>query len=200
MGSLQSETNFDDPGSKVQSPAMLAHIVLKTTNYEQMVKFWTTFVGGSVTYGNDFVSFITYDEEHHRIAILNVPGTGPKAPLTAGLDHIAFTFPTTFDLLLSYRQRKARGISPIWCVNHGPTSSIYYKDPDRNMIETQVDNFNTVEGANGFMNSKLFAENPIGTDFDPEDWINRIKAGERDENLKRRVESGPRMLPNTAEM
>jgi hypothetical protein len=37
------------------------------------------------------------------------------------------------------------------------------------MIETQVDNLNMKEEANDFMASKKFAENPIGTNFDPED-------------------------------
>jgi len=46
---------------------------------------------------------------------------------------------------------------------------MYYSDPDGNKIEIQVDNFDTPEAANEFMTSKYFAENPIGTDFDPEE-------------------------------
>ena len=36
---------------------------------------------------------------------------------------------------------KAAGILPYWCINHGPTTSLYYKDPDGNVIElfTQID-------------------------------------------------------------
>jgi hypothetical protein len=97
--------------------------------------------------------------------------------------------------MLTYRQRKARGIQPVWCVNHGPTTSIYYRDPDGNQIETQVDNFDTIDEANTFMASKEFAENPIGTDFDPEELIGKIRAGEDEEVLKKRVEIGPRGLP-----
>lgn len=33
----------------------------------------------------------------------------------------------------------------------GSTTSIYYKDPDGNMLETQVDNFDSVEEATKFM-------------------------------------------------
>lgn len=147
-------------------------------------------------HGNDFLCFITYDHEHHRIALIGIPGTEPKAPTTAGLHHIAFTFDTMSDLLLAYRQRKAKGIMPSWSVNHGPTNSIYYKDPDGNMLETQVDNFDTPEATNAFMSSKEFAENPIGTDIDPEDYIARIKKGEPEGDLKRRVEMGPRGPPD----
>lgn len=182
-------------GEKVLSPGVLAHVVLRTGNLEKMVDFYTTFLGGRVTYGNDFVSFITYDEEHHRIALIGIPGTGAKNPKNAGLEHVAFSFLTLSDLLLSYRQRKARGIQPLWCVNHGPTTSIYYKDPDGNMIETQVDNFDTVEAANEFVSSPAFAENPIGTDFDAEGLIEKIKEGESESSLKKRIEIGPRALP-----
>lgn len=192
--------DFDAPVKKVLSPTALAHVVLRTSNFKNMVDFYTNFLGGSVTYGNEMISFLTYDEEHHRIAILAIPGTGPKQPLSSGLEHIAFAFPTLPDLLLAYRHRKARGISPVWSVNHGPTTSIYYKDPDGNMLETQVDNFDTVEAANEFMNSKFFIENPIGTDVDPEDLITRIKNGESNAELQRRVEIGPRELPSLESM
>lgn len=192
--------DFDAPVKTVRSPSALAHVVLRTSKFDTMVEFYTSFLGGSVTYGNEMISFITYDHEHHRIALLAVPGTGPKQPTSSGLEHIAFAFPTMADLLLAYRHRKARGIFPVWSVNHGPTTSIYYKDPDGNMLETQVDNFDTVEAANDFMNSKFFAENPFGTDVDPEDLITRIKNGESDAELKRRVEIGPRELPSLDSM
>lgn len=200
MGSL-NVPNFDDTGSgAVLSPSMLAHVVLRTASLNGMVEFYTTFLGGSVTHGNEMISFITYDEEHHRIALIGIPGTTPKMSTSSGLEHIAFTFATLSDLLLSYRQRKARGISPVWCVNHGPTTSIYYKDPDGNMLETQVDNFDTIEEANAFMTSECFSQNPIGTDFDPENLITRIKNGEDHKILKRRVEIGPRGLLDLASM
>lgn len=202
MGSVgQQLPDFDDKGKKVLSPATMAHVVLRTGKIQPMVDFYTTFLGGHVTYGNDFLSFITYDEEHHRIALIGVPDTLPKNPRTCGLEHIAFTFPTLADLLVAYRQRKARGIKPVWCVNHGPTTSIYYKDPDGNLLETQVDNFDTIEETNAFMTGPNFSENPIGTDFDPEDLLEKIKSGKYDDKeLKKRVEIGPRELPDFESM
>jgi catechol-2,3-dioxygenase len=192
--------DFDAPSAKVLSPASLAHVVLRTANLDGMVDFYTNFLGGTVTYGNEILSFITYDEEHHRVAIIGIPSTDPKVPTSCGLEHIAFAFNSLSDLLASYRHRKARGISPVWCVNHGPTTSIYYKDPDGNMLETQVDNFDTVDDANTFMNSKAFAENPIGTDFDAEEMIQAIKSGKDEASLKTRVENGPRELPDLSGM
>ncbi|EXJ56970.1 hypothetical protein A1O7_07314 [Cladophialophora yegresii CBS 114405] len=196
MGSMGPNVDFDAPGDTVLSPSVLAHVVLRTQKLKEMVDFYTTFLGGHVVYGNDFLCFITYDDEHHRVALVGIPDTTPKVANSAGLHHIAFTFPALTDLLLAYRQRKAKGILPVWCVNHGPTNSIYYKDPEGNMLETQVDNFDTSDAATAFMSSAEFAANPIGTDFDPEDYIARLRGGEPEDDLKRRVEIGHRGPPN----
>jgi len=189
---MAKDFDFDQPAAKVVSPIRLAHVVLRTNNFKPMVDFYKTFLGGEASYENDFLSFITYDEEHHRLAIGMVPGTGLKNQRTCGLEHIAFTHSTLPELLLAYRQRKARGIEPSWCINHGPTTSIYYHDPDGNMIETQVDNFDTSEEATDFMMSKAFQENPFGADFDPEEHIARIKKGEDIVSILKRPDVGPR--------
>lgn len=179
---------------KVLSPVSLAHVVLRTAKLQELVEFWTTFLGASVTHKDDSIAFLRYDEEHHRIAIIAIPGTVPRDPKATGLHHIAFSYNTLGDLLRAYRQRKDLAILPTWSVNHGPTTSIYYNDPDGNMIETQVDNFDTPEAAMAFMSGPLFAENPIGTDFDPEKLYQKLQTGVPDSELKKRIEIGPRML------
>ncbi|KAJ4308280.1 hypothetical protein N0V84_012189 [Fusarium piperis] len=182
---------YDAPNTKVLQPATLAHVVLRTADIDKMSKFYVTFLGGQVTYRSEAISFITYDEEHHRIALIGIPGTSPKAPHSCGLEHIAFTFSSLEDLLLAYRQRKYHGIDPV---------CIYYKDPDGNMLETQVDNFDTVDEATAFMKSSKFAENPIGTDFNPDDLISAINEGVSEKTLKKRKEIGPREMPDLAAM
>lgn len=109
-------------------PIRLAHVVLKTqaSQFETMKAFYKTFLNATASYEHDSFSFLTYDEEHHRIAIIALPGTGPRSPTSSGLVHIAFTFANLHDLLMAYRQRKVHGMVPYWCVNHGPTTSLYY--------------------------------------------------------------------------
>ncbi|KAH7385828.1 Glyoxalase/Bleomycin resistance protein/Dihydroxybiphenyl dioxygenase [Pyrenochaeta sp. MPI-SDFR-AT-0127] len=188
--------DFDAPAHVVKSPSKLAHVVLRTNNFKAMVEYYRTFLGAQVIYENGMLAFLTYDDEHHRIAIAEVPGTQRKNKTSCGLEHTAFTFDSLSDLLLSYRQRKQMGIVPLWPVNHGPTTSIYYEDPDGNQIETQVNNFDNADEATEFMKSKEFAENPIGVDFDPEDMIQRLIQGETEKALLKRVEIGPRGLPD----
>lgn len=189
-----------NPGTKVVKPRFLAHVVLKTShsNFKKMVDFYTTFLSASVAFSNDQLSFLSYDEEHHRIAIVAFPNITSKDPNSAGLLHIAFTFNTLNDLALGYLQRKAHGITPYWCVNHGPTVSMYYHDPDGNAIETQVDTYESSEAATAFMMGPEFAENPIGVDFEPEELVKRLDSGESEESIKKRPDIGARGLPISA--
>ncbi|KAH6657065.1 Glyoxalase/Bleomycin resistance protein/Dihydroxybiphenyl dioxygenase [Truncatella angustata] len=182
--------------SKVLSPNRLAHVVLRTnaTNFKPMVAFYKTFLGAHASYENEMLSFLTYDEEHHRIAIAGLPNTAAKLPGSAGMDHVAFAFNNIHDLTLSYQQRKDQGILPIWCTNHGPTLSMYYRDPDGNKVEAQVDVFDTPEGATAFMTSPEFAENPVGVDFDPEDIIRRLSNGEDEKLVMKRPNVGLRRI------
>jgi Glyoxalase/Bleomycin resistance protein/Dioxygenase superfamily len=108
-----------------------------------------------------------------------------EAGLRVGLHHTAFTYADLGALLYTYRRLKERGIVPYWTVNHGPTTSMYYRDPDGNRVELQVDNFATADEATHFMHAH-FAENPIGILFDPEDLIARYEAGETLEQLRER--------------
>ncbi|GKZ39889.1 hypothetical protein AbraIFM66950_001486 [Aspergillus brasiliensis] len=173
-------------------PSGLAHVVFRTADIKIMVEFWSRFLGAERVFENDFIAFLRYDDEHHRVAIINDVSTSPRSATAAGLHHVAFTYNTLQSLLKAWELRERLGIKPTWCVNHGPTTSIYYKDPDGNAIETQVDNFDTVEEANEFMGSKLFEENPIGTDIDPNELLRQLEAGAAEKPLKRRIEIGTR--------
>lgn len=69
---------------------------------------------------------------------------------------------------------------------------MYYYDPDGNVIETQWDTFEENGEANDYMMSAEFAKNPIGADFDPEEFIKRIENGESEASLKVRQDVGAR--------
>jgi len=187
-------TSTVPPTQKVISPVHLSDLVLRSTQVPAMTEFYKTFLGGHTTFESPFMNTVTYDTEHHRVAIMAAPpGTTPtrNPSIGYGLEHFAFTFADLRSLLTAYQQRKAVGIKPFMCLNHGPTTSIYYRDPDGNQIETQIDNMD-VEGATAFLQTKAFRENPIGTDFDPEELLGRLEGGEAEEALLRRVEVGPR--------
>ena len=87
--------------------------------------------------------------------------------------------------LVSSRRLKAAGILPHWPINHGVTTSMYYRDPDNNRVELQIDNFATPAELDGYFHSPAFAENPVGVTYDPEELCRRYEAGEAMADLLR---------------
>ena len=160
------------------SPSLFAHFVLRTPNREPLKKWYQTVLNARLVFENDYISFITYDDEHHRVAFVQIPGLKKAPDDSWGLAHVAYTFADLGQLLSTYRRLKGEGIVPVRTINHGPTVSMYYKDPDGNRIEFQVDNFATAEASNRWMRSGAFKANPIGVVFDPDDLLARYKAGE----------------------
>jgi catechol 2,3-dioxygenase-like lactoylglutathione lyase family enzyme len=173
-------------------PARLAHFVLRTSRYREVVDFYKTLLCAHSVFSNDILTFLTYDEEHHRIAVLHLPGLQNQQAGVAGVHHVAFTYDSLANFVSNYERTKQQGIEPVWCTNHGPTTSFYYRDPDGNQIELQVENFDTVEESTAFLASPEFVENPIGVDLDPEELVRRFHAGEPEAALKKRPHTGPR--------
>ncbi|KAH9207944.1 hypothetical protein DL95DRAFT_415219 [Leptodontidium sp. 2 PMI_412] len=152
-------------------PAHLVHVVLRTNKFKTMVQYYKDFLGAHSSYENERLAFLQYDYEHHRIAIINLPDDAPVPAAGSAL-----------------------GFLPTKCLNHGPTTSMYYTDPDGNRIEVQVDNYKTAEEASAFMAGPEFARNPIGANFDPEEFCRRVESGEDHESIKKRVEVGARNI------
>lgn len=167
-------------------PAYLAHIVRRTSRFDEMVQWYQLVLGATIVHADGMLAFLTYDEEHHRIAIAQIPGLPDQPPMAAGTDHVAFTHADLGDLLYTYARLKREGIEPYWCINHGPTTSLYYKDPDGSRVELQVDNFPSAADASQWMHRGEFAANPIGVIFDPDDLLRRYEAGESLEQLTQR--------------
>ncbi|WP_434390293.1 VOC family protein [Melittangium boletus] len=167
------------------SPSKLAHIVLRTGRFQQMREWYLAVLGARVAYENGQICFLAYDDEHHRVGIVDTGATEQPGPKTRGLEHIAFTYVDLAALLDTYERLARADIVPFWSVNHGPTTSLYYRDPDGNHIELQVDNFATMEDADHFMKSELFNANPLGADIDPRELASRLRAGESAESLAR---------------
>ena len=107
---------------------------------------------------------------------------------------MAFTYASLGDLVATYERLDKAGIRPVTCMNHGPTTSMYYADPDGNQVELQVDNYDTVEEAGKFFFSPAFARNPIGVDFEPSALAQRFHSGEDEAAIKMRPDSGARSL------
>ncbi len=163
-------------------PIKFVHVVYRTRRFERMVKWYESVFGAKVQHQNPALAFLTYDGEHHRFAFVNLDVLKPDSAEAdrrslIGVDHVAYTYASLNDLLENYAQLKTQGIEPYWCVHHGITVSMYYADPDGNQMEFQVDCFDSNDEANAFMSGPHFAANPIGVEYDPDDWLARLRAG-----------------------
>jgi catechol-2,3-dioxygenase len=159
------------------SPKKLAHVVFRTGSLAAMREWYCTVLEARVAFSNDFVAFITYDDEHHRVAFANIGATEQPAADARGLEHVAFTYESLGDLLDTYERLKRMEIVPYWTINHGPTTSLYYRDPDGNQVELQIDNCSLAE-ADEFVRSEAFQKNPMGVTFDADTLLARFRNGE----------------------
>ncbi len=164
-------------------PAKFAHVVYRTRRFAEMIDWYVKVFGCKVQFQSPVLAFVTYDDEHHRVAFVNLEAVDPEARLNdrrgaVGVDHVAYTFASLGELLENYAQLKAIGVMPYWRLHHGVTVSLYYADPDGNQMEFQVDSYPTVDATNAFMHGAGYAENPIGVEFDPEEWLARLRQGE----------------------
>lgn len=165
------------------TPTKFSHFVLKTARFREMVDWYLTVLKGRVAHENPRVCFMTYDEEHHRVAIVHVPELGQRSNDTCGLDHVSYTYGSLAELLATYKRLKGAGIVPRWSINHGVTTSFYYQDPDGNKVELQYENFPTEKQLNEYFGSAAFARNTLGDEFDPEDMIRQFEEGTAVEEL-----------------
>jgi catechol-2,3-dioxygenase len=167
-------------------PALFAHFVLRSPDKAALVKWYCTVLGAHLVFENDYISFVTYDDEHHRAAFVQLPDLEKPAAKAWGLAHVAYTLADLGQLLGTYRRLKAEGIVPVRTINHGPTVSMYYKDPDGNQVELQVDAFDTKAGAASYFDTDAFRKNPIGVLFDADRMAADYEAGVPEAELLQR--------------
>ncbi len=171
--------------TKPVSPSLFAHFVLRTANRTPLRDWYMTVLNARLVFENDYISFITYDDEHHRVAFVQVPELEKPSDKAWGLSHVAYTLADLGQLLGTYRRLKAQGIVPVRTINHGPIVSMYYKDPDGNQVELQVDAFDKA-GAASYFQTEPFARNPIGVLFDADKMAADYETGVPEAELLRR--------------
>ena len=146
----------------------LHHYGLITTNIDTMIDWYRKVLGMSVNqrsqipaiarvmrHGPPFsaFAFISNDEMDHRIVLFEVPKAVPDTDRRShtGLQHVAFECTTLDDLLGTFVRLKGLGISPLWAADHGVGMSIYYEDPERNVVEINFNNYGTPWTATEFL-------------------------------------------------
>src|SRR2546428_4782139 len=90
-------------------PKKLAHFVIRTNHFAEMLTWYRSVFQAKTSFENPVIAFLTYDDEHHRIAFLNTAHLPAPDQLYTGVDHVAFTYAGLGDLLVTYERLKGEG-------------------------------------------------------------------------------------------
>jgi catechol-2,3-dioxygenase len=168
--------------------AYISHYGIRTKRLNEMIDWYKNVFGATIQHRNEFLAFMSFDEEHHRLVIFEDPSTTDKSETTAGIDHVGYGVPSFQSLVETYERLKEMGIKPFLPLNHRFTTSLYYHDPDGNEVELSVDNFATKEECNNFIRGDEMAEigrPPFGFTFDPDELARQYHAGASEKQLAR---------------
>lgn len=150
--------------------------MLQTGQLPVLRDWYLRVLDAHVVFENDMLCFMTFDEEHHRLALVQLPQPAPRTSMTVGLAHSAYTFESLDSLLAKYAALKEADIQPHVPVQHGPTTSLYYRDPDGNMVELQIDNM-PPDKATQYLRGEEYSSDPVGPSFDPGAMLAALRAG-----------------------
>jgi 2,4-dichlorophenol 6-monooxygenase len=169
------------------TPPKISHLVVNTSNYEAMRKWYLEVLEAEIgaETSNHSACFLRTDENNHRLGMFNVAKTdesvsmappGFDGPAVARVNHFAFEHPTLGALFEAYERLGGSSITPAGCFNYGPTVSIYYQDPDKNIVELFYD-----KGLSEEQLLEFYAKGDryiLGAvPFDPDEWLRGLRAG-----------------------
>ena len=143
-------------------PVRLAHVALWTRDVRQLADWYGMVLGASVTNTSDSTTLLSYDDEHHRLAIVDGRAFPDGTRAKRGLGHVGWAYNSEDDLRRVYEALARAGITPDRCIDHEVTRSMYYRDPDGNEIELLADVFTPAEA------NEIMIRRPLGrTTWDP---------------------------------
>ncbi len=178
------------------------HYALTTTRFEEMKDWYFKVLGMTPTFESSDptannsgmnASWVTNDEANHRIGIVAMPHLTEDAEKQrhTKIHHVAYEYATLDDLLDTYERLSEIGIEPVVSFDHGATIALYYRDPDQNLLELNVDTFGDWGKSTEFMSSSpQFAAHPNGPRIDPALLVEARKLGVSSEEIHKRAYAG----------
>ena len=198
------EEGKNEMNTEITVHPKLAHYGLVTANLDAMTEWYGKVLGMTTNHrskipaiarlthqGPPFsgFAFVSNDEMDHRIVFFEIPKAvvDPDKPRHTGLQHIAFECDTLDDLLGTYLRLKNLGITPLWAADHGVGTSVYWEDPDRNVVEIYVNNYGSPWTATEYLRS---ASAGMPAQVDLEKLVAERKAGVSPWELHERALAG----------
>ncbi|MBD3759592.1 VOC family protein [Rhizorhabdus sp.] len=183
---------------------IVSEIVLQTNQYELM-KAWyegvfaanwiaetspkgppqgdRTGVGGKQVFATDVRASFMRLPQSVTFAIFELTHLKTSPDKDPGINHMQVKYPDMETLIRRLEVLRDYGVHPHRSSNHGPATSFYFRDPDENIVELCVYNFESPAEMAAFAASPQFKANPSGVALDRDDFISRYRSGEPLESL-----------------
>ena len=117
----------------------VGHLVLRVADMERSRRFFEEVLRFPVVGQNErgMVFFSTdVDDNHHMLALMPAKeGAAMPSPDHVGMQHVSFELGSFAELQEAYRLFKEKGVNVCYTTYHGISKSIYFNDPDGNMLE-----------------------------------------------------------------
>lgn len=105
------------------------------------------------------------------VALFEIPGLPPATPERTGLHHMQLRDESPAVMAQRLASLRDMGIVPFRARDHGPTTSFYFQDPDRNVVEIAAPNMADLDEYLAAARTEEFARNPSGRPVDLEQFI-----------------------------
>ena len=76
-----------------------------------MAPWYKTVLNAQPLFETPFLTFLTFDDEHHRVLVAHDPNAKPKDTSAAGVAHFAYLYASFSDLMQTYRRLRDEGIT-----------------------------------------------------------------------------------------
>ena len=154
----------------------LHHWGMRTTKFDEMLDWYGTVLGLETVLAASSpvqVAFVTNDEQHHRGGFFSPPGIeeNPQRGTMPGVNHLAWEYESLDDLLATWQRLVHLDIEPVLSTDHGPSFSLYYKDPENNTVELTCLAYDDVANARERLRAPENLRNPMGQPVIPEQLI-----------------------------
>lgn len=127
---------------KAHKDTTVGHIHLTVSDLERALKFYRDLLGFEVSarYGESAV-FLSAGGYHHHIGLNTWAGRGATPPPEGhtGMYHVAFLYPSRFELAKAVKSVMGAGYVIDGTADHGVSEAVYLRDPDGNGVELYAD-------------------------------------------------------------
>src|SRR4029453_3755338 len=161
-------------------PMRIGEVVLKTAHFDAMNRWWQTVLGISPYLESERFAFRRLPADYpytQLLIIFNQPELEGRESSGPGLDHGQFRPASLCDLVDRYEALRDLGIKPERTMNHGPSTSFYYRDPDGNRVELSAVNFPTEAEYVSFVVSEAFKKNIAGAAINADEFVSKYRSG-----------------------